>query len=58
MSEAKYKLKQGVMCVPSKKGILESHSEEYPASHWEEDEAEERVKDGYLVKVKEKKDKV
>jgi hypothetical protein len=54
MAEVKYKLKPGVMCVPSKKGILEDHNTEYPQSYWEEEEAEEKVKEGYLVRVREK----
>jgi hypothetical protein len=51
--ERKYKLAPGVLCCPSKKGMIED-GEPRPETDWEEDEAEERVREGYLVRVKDK----
>lgn len=48
----KYKLAPGVLCCHSKKGIIEDR-EPRLESDWEEDEAEQKVKEGFLVKVKE-----
>lgn len=52
--EPLYKLKQGVLCCPSRFGTIADREKEYPATQWAEDEAERYVKEGFLVRVREK----
>lgn len=57
MNEEKYKLAPGVLCCPSKFGVIHEREKEYSIEQWNEDDAERYVKDGFLVKTKERKER-